>query len=82
MLKNYQKLEFNLGHLGTGGKLYFHEYLPKKIQKIQTPRDSSIFCVSHPHCKVYLQNHAFYAVFGRFLKYRTLFYDSSVKTQL
>ena len=49
MLKNYQKLEFNLGHLGTGGKLYFHEYLPKKIQKIQTPRDSSIFCVSHPH---------------------------------
>ena len=28
--KNCQKLEFNLGHLGTGGKLYFHEYLQKK----------------------------------------------------
>ena len=35
MLKNYQKLEFNLGHLGTGGKLYFIEHLQKKIQKIK-----------------------------------------------
>ena len=43
MLKNYQKLEFNLGHLGTGGKLYFHEYLPKIIPKIQTPSNLSIF---------------------------------------
>ena len=25
-------MEFNLGHVGTGGKLYFHEYLQKKIQ--------------------------------------------------
>ena len=33
MLKNCQKLEFNLGHLGTGGKLYFHEYLQKKNKK-------------------------------------------------
>ena len=49
--KNCQKLEFNLGHLGTGGKLYFHEYLQKKNRKIQTPCNSSIFCVSHPHCK-------------------------------
>ena len=32
--KNCQKLEFNLGHLGTGGKLYFHEYLQKKIKPL------------------------------------------------
>ena len=35
MLKNCQKCEFHLGLLGTCGKLYFHEYLPKKIKNFK-----------------------------------------------
>ena len=49
MLKNYQKLEFNLGHLGTGGKLYFHEYLQKKNSKNSNPlRFKHFLCFPPP----------------------------------
>ena len=48
MLKNYQKLEFNLGHLGTGGKLYFHEYLQKKIKKFKPLAIQAFFVFPTP----------------------------------
>ena len=48
MLKNYQKLEFNLGHLGTGGKLYFHEYLQKKSKNSNPSRFKHFLCFPPP----------------------------------
>ena len=48
MLKNYQKLEFNLGHLGTGGKLYFQEYLQKNFKKFKPLAIQAFFVFPPP----------------------------------
>ena len=37
MHKNFKECEFILGHLVTGGKLYFHEHLQNKSSKNSNP---------------------------------------------
>ena len=48
MLKNSQKCEFNLGQLGTGGKLHFHEYFRKKIKKFKPLLIQAYFVFPNP----------------------------------
>ena len=39
MHKNFKECEFILGHLVTGGKLYFHEHLQNKSSKNSIPTE-------------------------------------------